>query len=144
MEGMSLQSRGNSMTSQAPNVNSAEQWQAQGCDLCAGEQYQEAIAAFDCALSIEPHNSQTWNYRGNALSALKRQAEALVSYEKATFLNSTYHQAWFNQGLLLVEMGAYGSALAAYDRAIALYPDPCYLHAKADIWLKQKLIPFAD
>jgi tetratricopeptide (TPR) repeat protein len=142
MEGTGLQKRGSSMISETSNVNSAQEWQAQGCALCAEEQYQAAIAAFDCALSLEPQNSQTWNYRGNAMSALQRQAEALACYEKATFLNPTYHQAWFNQGLLLVEMGAYGSALAAYDRAITLHPDPCYLHARADIWLKQKLTPF--
>jgi tetratricopeptide (TPR) repeat protein len=117
-------------------------WQAQGCALCAVEQYQAAIAAFDRALTLEPNNCQTWNYRGNALSALRRQAEALNCYDKATALQPTYHQAWFNQGLLLAEMGAYASALAAYDRAITLQPDPCYSHAKATIWLREKLIPF--
>lgn len=117
--------------------------QAQGCALCAAEQYQAAIAVFDIALSLAPNNCQTWNYRGNALSALQRQAEALTCYDKATTLNPSYHQAWFNRGLLLAEMGVYSSALAAYDRAIALYPDPCYIHAKDNIWLKKKLIPYA-
>ena len=117
-------------------------WQAQGCALCAAEDYQGAVAAFDQALAGEPDNCQTWNYRGNALSAIDRQAEALDCYDKATALNLTYHQAWFNRGLLLAEMQSYGSALAAYDRAIDLHPDPCYLHARANIWVKQKLVPF--
>jgi tetratricopeptide (TPR) repeat protein len=123
-------------------LDTAESWQAQGCACCAAEQYKEAIAAFDRALALAPHNCRTWNYRGNALSGLRRQAEALTCYDKAVALNAVYHQAWFNRGLLLAEMGAYGSALASYDRAIDVHPDPCYLHARADIWLKQKLVPF--
>jgi tetratricopeptide (TPR) repeat protein len=130
------------MNSVQGNCSSSD-WQAQGCAFCEVEQYQAAIAAFDRALSLEPQNCQTWNYRGNALGALQRQAEALTCYDRAVALHPTYHQAWFNRGLLLAEMGAQGSALAAYDRAIALYPDPLYLHARDDIWLKQKLIPFA-
>jgi tetratricopeptide (TPR) repeat protein len=129
------------MTSIEQNVECLVDLQAQGCALCAAEQYQAAIVAFDTALSLAPNNCQTWNYRGNALSALRRQAEALTCYEKATMLHPGYHQAWFNRGLLLVEMGAYGSALAAYDRAITLHPDPCYIHARNTIWLNEKLIP---
>lgn len=132
-----------SVTSVEQDIKSPSNWQAQGCALCATEQYHAAIAAFDRALSLEPNNCQTWNYRGNALSALQRQAEALTCYDKATALNPTYHQAWFNRGLLLAEMGAFGSALAAYERAIALHPDPRYIHARDHIWLKKKLIPFA-
>jgi hypothetical protein len=36
-------------------------------------------------------------------------------------------------------MKAYGNALEAYERAIAIHPDPLYLHAREDIWLKNKL-----
>jgi tetratricopeptide (TPR) repeat protein len=143
MEEKPQKGKGDRMTSEESNLNSAMQWQSQGCTLCAEEQYQAAIVAFDCALGLEPHNSQTWNYRGNAFSALQRPAEALACYDKATFLNPMYHQAWFNRGLLLAEMGAYGSAVAAYDQAIAIHSDPCYLHARADIWLKKKLVSFA-
>jgi tetratricopeptide (TPR) repeat protein len=130
-----------SMTSVEENMKSVTDWQAQGCALCAAEQYQAAIAAFDRALSLDPNHCQTWNYRGNALSASQRQAEALTCYDRAIALNPNYHQAWFNRGLLMAEMGAYGSALSAYDRAIALYADPRYIHARDTIWLKQKLVP---
>lgn len=53
-----------------------------------------------------------------------------------------YHQAWFNRGLLLSEMMAYGNAIESYNRAIALHPDPLYLHAKEEIGLKRQLIAF--
>jgi hypothetical protein len=40
----------------------------------------------------------------------------------------------------LAEIMAYGNAVESYERAIAIHPDPRYLHAKEEIWLKQKLI----
>jgi tetratricopeptide (TPR) repeat protein len=139
----SVRAKDDSMTCIESDINSSDYWQAKGCELCAIEQYHEAISAFDLALSFESNDCRTWNYRGNALSALHRQAEALSCYDKATALSGSYHQAWFNRGLLLSEIGAYGSALASYDRAIKLYPDSRYLHARAGIGIKQKLVLFA-
>ncbi|MBD1842233.1 tetratricopeptide repeat protein [Cyanobacteria bacterium FACHB-63] len=112
----------------------------QGCECCQREEYLEAIQHFDRAIQADAGCSKAWNFRGNALSALKRYAEALNNYDRATVLQSDYHQAWFNRGLLLMEMGAYGNAIESYDRAIDHYPDPAYIHARASIGLKQKLV----
>lgn len=117
----------------------SEFWQAQGCALCAAEQFAEAVVAFDRALTLNANNCKAWSNRGNALSGMKQYAAALASYDKAIALKADYHQAWFNRGLTLTEMMAYGNALDSYDQAIAIHADPCYLHARADIWLKQKL-----
>ncbi len=116
-------------------------WILEGCLFCERGHYQDAIAAFDQAISINPNDAKAWNHRGNALSALGRCCEALVAYDRAVSLRSDYHQAWFNRGLLLVEMMAYGNAIESYDRAIDLEPDPIYLHARQNIWLKNKLVP---
>jgi tetratricopeptide (TPR) repeat protein len=121
---------------------SPEYWNAQGCDLCQQQEYAQAIASFDRALQLNPRYSQAWNNRANALSAVQRQAEALDNYDRAVALQPNYHQAWFNRGELLSELMAYGNAIASYDQAIAIEPDARYLHAKEDIWLKKKLIPF--
>lgn len=111
-----------------------------GCECCQREEYIEAIAHFDQAIGADTTCSKAWNYRGNALSALKRYAEALNNYDRATFIKPDYHQAWFNRGLLLMEMGAYGNAIESYDRAIDHHPDPAYIHARASIGLKQKMV----
>ncbi len=121
-------------------MSSVEMSIAQGCECCQREEYLAAIAHFDQAIKTDPDCSKAWNYRGNALSALERYAEALNHYDRATFLQPNYHQAWFNRGLLLAEMGAYGTAIASYDRAIDQVPAPAYLHARASIGLKQKLV----
>lgn len=116
-----------------------EFWDGKGCAFCEAEQFEAAVAAFDRSIALNANYCKAWNNRGNALCAMKQYAAALASYDKAIALQPDYHQAWFNRGLLLTEMMAYGNALESYDRAITLNPDPRYLHARADIWLKQKL-----
>ena len=123
--------------------NSSEFWDTQGCKLCEQEAYTEAVAAFDRAIALDPKFCKSWSNRANALCALKRYAEALDSYDRAVAIQPQYHQAWFNRGLLFSEMMAYGNAIESYDRAIALHPAPLYIHAKAEIGLKRKLIAFA-
>ncbi|HTL88565.1 MAG TPA: tetratricopeptide repeat protein [Leptolyngbya sp.] len=113
---------------------------AKGCECCQREEYLAAIEHFNTAIQSDAACSKAWNYRGNAFSALKRYAEALQNYDRATFLQSNYHQAWFNRGLLLAEMGAYGNAIESYDRAIAHFPDPAYIHARAAIGVKHQLV----
>jgi hypothetical protein len=39
-----------------------------------------------------------------------------------------------------MDMMAYGNAVESFNRAIAIHPDPRYLHAKESIWLNQKLM----
>jgi tetratricopeptide (TPR) repeat protein len=125
------------MTLDQPS-NRPEFWDGQA--HCEAERFGEALAAFDQAIALDPNYCQAWNNKANALCGLQRYAEALAAYDRAVALRPDYHQAWFNRGLLLTEMMAYGNALESYDRAIALEPDPRYLHARADIWLKQKLV----
>jgi tetratricopeptide (TPR) repeat protein len=120
----------------------AEFWDEQGRDYAAQENYVGAIAAFDKAIALNPKYAEAWNHKGSALANSKRHAEAFAVFEQAVALQPQYHQAWFNRGLLLTAMGAYGMAVESYDRAIALESDQVYLHAREDIFLKKKLIPF--
>jgi len=84
--------------------NSPEFWDGQGCIHCESERYDQAIAAFDRAISLDANYCKAWNNRGNALCGQQNYAAALGSYDKAIALQSDYHQAWFNRGLMLIEM----------------------------------------
>jgi tetratricopeptide (TPR) repeat protein len=130
------------MSQMDTTTHSPEFWDGQGCTLCETQQFDQAIAAFDRAIALDPSYCKAWNNKGNALCGQKRYAEALSAYERAVALKPDYHQAWFNRGLLFAELQAYGNAVESYQRAIALNADPRYLHARDDIWLKRKLVAF--
>ncbi len=130
---------------QAPNTpQTAADWCTQGQAHCESGDFAAATVAYGNALRCEgPQGSrdcQTWNNHANALSQIQRYAEALAAYDRSVALSPSYHQAWFNRGQLLTEMGAYGNALESYEKAISIQPEPVYLHAKEDIWMKKKLV----
>jgi superkiller protein 3 len=57
-------------------------WNQQGIALYYLKRYDEALAAFDQAATIDPDFAGTWTYRGTTLSALGRYGEAIAAYEK--------------------------------------------------------------
>ncbi len=118
----------------------AEDFCQQGKAHCEAGDFKLGLQAFDQAIALNPSHCPAHNNRGNVLCQLKRYAEALAAYDRATALSPSYHEAWFNRGQLLTDMGAYGNALESYEQAIRFKPDPMYLHAREDIWLKKKLV----
>ena len=128
-----------SSTTDSPS-HSAEDCCKQGKAHCEAGDFQLGLQAFDQAIALNSSHCPAHNNRGNVLCQLKRYAEALAAYDRATALSPSYHEAWFNRGQLLTEMGAYGNALESYEQAIRFKPDPMYLHAREDIWLKKKLV----
>src|SRR5690242_12465189 len=64
------------------NPRDAGAWANQGNVLNLLGRGEEAVAAYDRALALQP-DAGTWNNRGNALQGLNRRAEALASFEQA-------------------------------------------------------------
>src|SRR5262249_50110259 len=60
----------------------ASDWVAQGVCLDTLGRYDEALASFDKALSLDQVDSHIWLHRGLALLRLQRLDEALVSFER--------------------------------------------------------------
>ena len=94
--------------------------------LCLLGRFEEAVAAYDRALAIQP-DAESFNNRGNALQNLNRPAEALASFDRALALDPRNIQALYKRGVMLTEMGRSDEALATYDRVLALAPN----HAEA-------------
>jgi len=98
-------------------------------DACFFEnRYQDAIAAYDQALQIQPDLADTWNNRGVVLTRMQRYPEAITSYEKATTIRPNYPDAWNNRGVVLLELQKYQEAIGCYEQAIQAKPD------YADAW----------
>jgi tetratricopeptide (TPR) repeat protein len=98
-------------------------------DACFFEnRYEDAIAAYDQALQIQPDLADTWNNRGVVLTRMQRYPEAIASYEKATTIRPNYPDAWNNRGVVLLELQKYQEAIGCYEQAIQAKPD------YADAW----------
>lgn len=94
---------------------------------------EEAIAAFNQALALEPEQAEPYNNRAVALKRLKRFDEAIQSFERALEINPQYCEALNNQGNLFSSSGDLDSALERYTRAVEINPD--FLEGQANIAL---------
>ncbi|TMB91925.1 MAG: tetratricopeptide repeat protein [Chloroflexi bacterium] len=77
------------------------QWLSEGNAYYRARLYAEALAAYECAISIDPNSSTSHNSRGEALEQMQRYEEALLAYEKAIACLPHYTDAWCNKGNML-------------------------------------------
>lgn len=93
-------------------------WTYQGQAHSQLHQHNEAIFAYDQAISLDPNNALTWTAQGQVLDQLGRNAEALVSYNRAVAIKADYSQALLGQCTLHNRLQTYEIALPACDAAI--------------------------
>ncbi|MGA2104571.1 response regulator [Methanoregula sp.] len=97
--------------------------------------YEDAIAAFDRALEIEPSHTYAWHDRGVCLRALERNEEALASITKALELAPAEEEILFTCGATLQKLGILrddsrilSAAADTYNQLLEKNP------ANADAW----------
>lgn len=103
--------------------------------------YEDALASYDKAITIQPDAYVAWFGRGKALKELQRNEEAIISYDKALELKPDYYVAWVNKGGSLKRLQRYEEAIFSCDKAIELKPDysrawynrACYYALQGDI-----------
>ncbi|GAB4231454.1 MAG: hypothetical protein Kow0049_13830 [Stanieria sp.] len=78
-------------------------WYNQGNLFLTLKQYQQAIAAYNHALLINPKYEQAWNNRGAAFEGLKQTNQALESYNQALQINPNYQTPINNRHRLLTQ-----------------------------------------
>jgi tetratricopeptide (TPR) repeat protein len=98
--------------------NPALAWYYQGIAQTRLDHYQQAIAAYDRAVSLDPNHAPSWTNQGWVLEHLNRPAEALTSYNRAVDLSPKSSQALVGQCTVLNQMQQYEQALAACQKAI--------------------------
>ncbi len=99
------------------------QWMQEGNTLRGLKRYQEALAAYEQAIRLDPNYAPAYKGKGNALHDLKRYQEALVAYEQAIHLDPNLALAYNNKGVALHDLKRYQEALVAYEQAIHLDPN---------------------
>ena len=84
-------------------LTTAEIWFNRGVDFSNLGKNQEALQAFDKALSIDPNNASVWYNKGIALSKLGLIQDSLDAFNKALSIdpNNANASIWYNKGITL-------------------------------------------
>src|SRR5947207_1423148 len=94
-----------------------EQWLDEGNTHFYAQRYDEALAAYQQALQLDPDYAKAYNNMGYVLNEIKRYEEALAAYEQAIRLNPNYAKAYNNKAIALEHLGRTTEAQQAYDKA---------------------------
>jgi tetratricopeptide (TPR) repeat protein len=83
----------------------------------------EALAAYDHALALDPKLTAAWCAKGNILLRIERYEDAAAAFDEALQLGSGLAAAWHGQGLALAQLEQPREARDAQERAVALDPE---------------------
>jgi len=92
----------------------------EGIDLAEQGRYDEAVAAYDRAIEINPQSSEAWCNKGNALNNLSKHDLALLASEKAIEIDPMLAEAWNCKETALRSLGRNAEADLALARAMEL------------------------
>ena len=98
-------------------------WLKEGNAHHRAGQSNEALAAYDHAIALDPGYAPAYASKGRILQNLKRYNEALAAYDHAIALDPNYASAYNDKGHTLHDLGRYEEALDYYSQAIRLYPE---------------------
>ena len=87
------------------------------------KRFDDALASYDRALTLQPTYAEALYNRGNTLRELKRLNDALESYDRAISVRPDDANALSNRGVTLHDLKRFDEALASFERALALRPD---------------------
>ncbi|MBA3871215.1 MAG: tetratricopeptide repeat protein, partial [Anaerolineae bacterium] len=94
-----------------------------GYSLTELHRMDEALAAYDRAIALQPDSALAWARKGRALRLMTRYDEAIACYDTAIEYFPRYGFAWRGKGLVLERMGRNEEALAAYQQATSIKPN---------------------
>ncbi len=104
------------------NPEYADAWAGLGTALRAVGQHQEALVAFQRAISFDSGAAHLYFNCGTVLEELARPADALAMFDRSLELNSGLGQAHNSRGKALRGLRRLQEAVAAFDIALRLNP----------------------
>jgi len=109
---------GDSKTTTRGELGDAEMWFAKAGALSQQDRHEEALAALDMGLRMNPDNWQAWSDRGVILAKLWKWREAVHSYDRAIGIDPAHVQPWFNKGHCLAQgLTDYAGAIQCFEKA---------------------------
>ncbi len=106
-----------------PPLASAERYGRRGQALLKDGKTTEAIAQFERALALEPHNAGLHNHRGVALERAGKRDQAEPAFREALRLKPDHVEAQANLGDLLRRTGRPAEAEALYLKTMMAVPN---------------------
>lgn len=103
--------------------DTASNWSEKGYALLFQFQYEEALTAFDQAISIDEQHVAAWIGKGNALDHLGNYSEALEAYNRSIEIAPYDARAWLGKGLAFDNLNKTDESLESYNKAIEIYPE---------------------
>jgi tetratricopeptide (TPR) repeat protein len=88
----------------------------------SGEEYEQAIASYDCAIALKSDFGGAWFDRADALRQLGRYDEAITSYQMVIQLYPQDAYAYYNLANTYKDKKDYEQAIEAYQKVIRLAP----------------------
>jgi Flp pilus assembly protein TadD len=113
----------NEQTEAQKQLELAESWFELGLKQANLGNMEEAIAAWDKALELNPRLASAWHNRGSALGHLAEFVEAIASFEQALEIDPDDAQTWNDRAHALLKLKKWDEALDSWERAIAIHPN---------------------
>lgn len=95
----------------------------QGDAFYIEQRYEDALAAYEAAIGVQPDRQSAWMGKARVLRQLKHHEDALAANHRAIELNPRVQPAWFGKALTLMNMQRYVEALKCFNKAIKLEPE---------------------
>jgi eukaryotic-like serine/threonine-protein kinase len=109
-----------------PNIWKAVQalkYYNEGNTLLDAGEYEQAVSAFEQALTNRENFAQAWTNKGFAQGKLGNHLEKFSSCVQATDVAPDFAEAWNCRGLARFDLQQYERALQEYNQALAVDPD---------------------
>ncbi len=118
--------------------NNAIDYYNMGLALYYQGKLDEAIAAYQKAIEIDPDYADAYYNIGIALRKQGKLDEAIAAYQKAIEIDPDYADAYYNIGIALRKQGKLDEAIAAYQKAIEIDPDYAKAYYNIGIALRKQ------
>jgi tetratricopeptide (TPR) repeat protein len=82
----------------------------------------EAVSAYQCAISLSPESEFLWNNLGQLLAKNERNEEAINAFKKALSCSPRDFLSWDGIGHIYIKLGLCQNAISAFEKALEIAP----------------------